>query len=149
MSDGYRISFDREALRRLGAAGMGRGRGAQLVEAMARIIRAAIVDEMEGAPPRTGRVYRIPGTQATYTASAPGEAPAVRGGLYRDSWGITDPVIDAQRIVAAVVNPIMVGGVPLGLLLEEGGGHVLPRPHIRPGLERARGEIEALIRRLR
>ena len=35
---------------------------------------------------RHGRRYRVPGTKRYYTASAPGEPPAVRTGAFRMSW---------------------------------------------------------------
>ena len=35
---------------------------------------------------RGGRRYRVPGTKRYYTASAPGEPPAVRTGAFRLSW---------------------------------------------------------------
>jgi len=39
---------------------------------------------------RTGRIYKVPGTQRTYTASSPGEPPAIRLGDLKDSvkWTI-------------------------------------------------------------
>ena len=36
---------------------------------------------------RSGKKYRVPGTRRKYTASAPGESPAVRTGVFRLSWG--------------------------------------------------------------
>lgn len=38
--------------------------------------------------PRTGRWYRVPGTNRMYQASAPGEAPATRTGALRQSYRV-------------------------------------------------------------
>lgn len=42
------------------------------------LVRGAAMRSMQ--EPKTGRQYRVPGTGRMYTASAPGEAPAVRLG---------------------------------------------------------------------
>lgn len=124
--------------------------GGRIVDASTRIVRDAIVDEMEQAGPRSGRTYKKPGTSTEYVASAPGEPPAIREGVYANSWSVTPPVIRPDYVIGFAVNPITVGGVALGLVLEEGSsdGTLQPRPHIRPGLERARGRVDAMIRRL-
>ena len=63
-------------------------------EVAARAVRAsnelrnAALNVLRGQ--RTGRVYRKPHTKhATYTASAPGEPPAVRTGMLRMSWSLS------------------------------------------------------------
>jgi len=137
--------------------------GRQVVDASARIARDAIVDAMEQASPRSGRTYLKPGTRTPYVASAPGEPPAIREGVYANSYGVTPAVVHEDSVVAFVTNPIMAGRVPLGLVLEEGHavpvgslapggsgttGYILPRPHIRPGLEKAREIIQLMIARL-
>lgn len=124
--------------------------GRHVVDAAARMTRDAIVDEMEQAPPRSGRTYLKPGTKTAYVASAPGEPPAIREGVYANSWGVTPAVETEHSVVAFVTNPIMAGRVPLGAVLEEGAsdGSILPRPHIRPALEKARALIQAMLRRL-
>ena len=121
-----------------------------IVDASARILRDAIVDEMELAAPRSGRTYLKPGTSTPYVASAPGEPPAIREGVYANSWSSTPAVVLPSMVIAFVVNPIMAGPVALGIVLEEGttDGRIQPRPHIRPGLDRARAEVDALLRRV-
>ena len=47
--------------------------------------RNHIITEMAGA--KTGREYKVPGTNRTYTASAPDEYPAIRTGALRSSIG--------------------------------------------------------------
>lgn len=124
--------------------------GAQIIDAATRILRDAIVDEMELAAPRSGRTYLKPGTSTPYVASAPGEPPAIRENIYASSWGVTPAVVLPSQLVAFAVNPIMAGRIALGVVLEEGSsdGTLEPRPHIRPGLERAREAVSALLRRV-
>jgi len=126
-------------------------RGRNTVDAAVFILRDAIVDAMELAEPRTGHVYRVPGTNATYTASAPGEAPAVREGVYSESWQAFPAQVFGNVVVGAAFNDKRVGPsleYPLGIILEEGSGDLLnyrvrqePRPHIRPGMAAAAERI--------
>ncbi len=44
---------------------------------------------------RSGRTYRIPGTTITYTASKPGEFPALRTGALSRSYELTPPLPNA------------------------------------------------------
>ena len=55
-------------------------RGTRAVNA----IRNAELDVLKGS--RSGRVYKKPYSNATYTASAPGEPPARRSGALRLNW---------------------------------------------------------------
>lgn len=114
-----------------------------LAEAAARLLVNALKAEMEEAPPRTGRVYLVPGTKTPYTASAPGEPPAVREGRYRDAWTPTKAFRTARGVAAAATNAVMAGDEPLGLHLDE---H-MNRPHLREGMRRAEPEIRALVQR--
>lgn len=138
-----------------------------LAEGGARIVVDEIKSYMEDAPPRTGRTYLVPGTSVPYTASAPGEPPAVRTGAYRDSWEATKGVDLGDKVVAAAVSGLLDDeGDPLGLSLEFGresaatiaaggvraeglSGSVRPRPHVRPGVEAAKPKILAMLRRSR
>lgn len=128
-----------------------------LAEGGARLMRNAIVDVMEEAPPRTGRRYFIPGTQTKYTASAPGEVPAIREGVYRDSWGATPAVEVGHVVAAAAVSGLRdEQGNLIGENLEYGtsdlvnyGVAVEPRPHIRAAMEDGGARLQALISRFR
>ncbi len=53
------------------------------------IIQETVVYNLAG--PRSGRRYRVPGTRVFYTASAPGEYPAVRTGALRQSVRVYTP----------------------------------------------------------
>lgn len=105
---------------------------------------------------RSGRRYKIPGThrrqrdKATgkmkngryYTASAPGEPPAVRTGTFRNSW---QPV--AQKVFGSYISRIESeartdnGRHNLGEILENGTGRMKPRPYHDKILEKAEPKI--------
>lgn len=74
---------------------------------------------------RGGRSYRVPGTKRHYTASAPGEPPAVRTGTFRSSWQPRTFFFGNSYISRIESN------VPYGGWLEDGtpGGQMAPRPH--------------------
>lgn len=81
---------------------------------------------------RHGRRYRIPGTKKFYTASAPGEVPAVRTGLFRMSW---EPSSRASQsggglsVISKIESRQKVGPYLLGDILENGTSRMAPRPH--------------------
>jgi len=142
-----------------------------LVEATAILVRDQIVQEINESKP-AGRMYRIPGTRyrdgkkgpsakrGRYRASAPGQAPAEREGIYAARWQFTPAARVGNQVVAHVFNDATVGKqqVPLGAILEYGkkapadgadgdlpaGGQNAPRPHIGPALAKAQPKIDAL-----
>lgn len=93
---------------------------------------------------RSGRRYKVPGTYRRqrdkvtgkmrngryYTASAPGEPPAVRTGTFRNSW---QP--EAHVVLGSYISRISSdtrtdnGRYNLGEILEEGTERMAPRPH--------------------
>ena len=94
---------------------------------------------------RHGRRYRVPGTKRYYTASAPGEPPAVRTGAFRMSW---QP--KSQRVFGTYFSRIesdyRVGGGRhnLGDLLENGTSRMAPRPYSDQIIQRAEKNINAI-----
>ena len=79
---------------------------------------------------RGGRRYRVPGTRSYYTASAPGEPPAVRTGTFRNSWQPTSHAwfgsyISRIESEATTEN----GRHNLGRILENGTSRMAPRPY--------------------
>ena len=114
---------------------------------------------------RHGRRYKVPGTYKRqldkdpakdpsewewkngryYTASAPGEAPAVRTGAFRMSW---QP--KSQRVFGTYFSRIesdyRVGGGRhnLGDLLENGTSRMAPRPYSDQIIQRAEKKIDAI-----
>lgn len=114
---------------------------------------------------RSGRRYNVPGTgrmryykrgskdgkhkagTATityrkYTASAPGEPPAVRTGAFRASWQATSRVVYGSYI-SRIESDIRTenGSYTLGEILEHGTSRMAPRPYQDEILEKTKPEI--------
>ena len=107
---------------------------------------------------RSGRRYKVPGTykpqmdKATgkkkngryYTASAPGEPPAVRTGAFRLSWQ-TDPRYSGafNSYWARIRSDLRTenGRYVLGEILENGTGRMAPRPHQDRILQKAEPNV--------
>ena len=108
-------------------------------------LRSAALHVLRGS--RSGRVYRVPGTKKNYKASAPGEAPANRTGVFRMSWG---PHIRVEkqgkkyRCVSGIESNVKVGKYLLGDLLENGTGRMEPRPYKDAVKERAMPKIKQI-----
>ena len=93
---------------------------------------------------RSGRRYKVPGTYRRqrdktdgkmkngryYTASAPGEPPAIRTGAFRNSWQPKSKVVYGTY-VSRIESDLMTenGGHNLGEILENGTKRMAPRPH--------------------
>lgn len=107
-------------------------------------LRNAALEVLRGQ--RSGRVYRLPHSSSYYTASAPGEPPAVRTGMLRMSWGLRASGDGKGNYVAAIQTQI-----PYAPWLENGtnGKHrMAPRPYkekiiemATPGVNRIFSEI--------
>lgn len=114
----------------------------------ANILRTATIEVLRGE--RSGRVYNIPGTHAKYKASAPGEAPAVRTGTFRNAWQQRTYAIatgDGYTIHAVVENGIRVkDGKLLGRILDEGAprANILPRPYKQAVTDKAQPKIQVI-----
>lgn len=105
---------------------------------------------------RSGRRYKVPGTYRRqrdktdgkvkngryYTASAPGEPPAVRTGAFRMSWQPTARVVYGSYI-SRIESDIRTenGQYTLGEILEDGTSKMAPRPYQDRILEKAKGPI--------
>ena len=100
---------------------------------------------------RHGHTYRVPGTKRTYTASAPGEAPANRTGVFRASWQMHSETItvDGDEITAAGVESRnkVPRGYLLGEMLEKGTAKMAPRPYREAVRERAMKEVVRIYNR--
>ena len=91
---------------------------------------------------RGGRRYRVPGTKRYYTASAPGEPPAVRTGTFRNSWQPETHVAFGSYISRISSDARTDNGrYNLGEILENGTGKMAPRPHHERILEAAEPQI--------
>lgn len=105
---------------------------------------------------RSGRRYKVPGTYRRqrdkvtgkmkngryYTASAPGEPPAVRTGIYRMSWQPEAHVV-AGSYISRISSDVRTddGRHILGEILEKGTARMAPRPHHDRILEHAEPKI--------
>lgn len=101
---------------------------------------------------RNGRRYKVPGTYRRqrdkvdgkmkngryYTASAPGEPPAVRTGAFRLSWQPTAKVVFGSYI-SRIESDLRTdnGGHTLGQILEDGTSKMAPRPYQDAILDKA------------
>ena len=118
----------------------------ELTNAVAFILRGA----------RHGRRYLIPGTRRHYTASAPGEAPAVRTGVLRASFMPKETIenVSGNDFTAhsSTDSNVRVNGYHLSTLLEKGTKrhgkpHILPRPHADPIVQRALPNVMRIYQR--
>lgn len=105
---------------------------------------------------RSGRRYKVPGTYKRqrdkvsgkmkngryYTASAPGEPPAVRTGAFRMGWQPVTRVVFGSS-VSRIENDVKTdnGQYTLGEILEDGTGRMAPRPYQDAILENAKPTI--------
>jgi len=121
---------------------------------------------------RSGRVYKMPDTHGEkaskstrklmgdyghklrggqlYRASAPGEPPVVRTGIFRNSWGTRVHVERSGkrfRCVSAIESKERAGGRLLGEMLENGTGRMAPRPYKRKIIDRALPKIKEIYKR--
>lgn len=112
---------------------------------------------------RSGKRYKVPGTYQRqrdkvsgkmrngvyYTASAPSEAPALRTGVFRLSWG---QQVRVERrgnryvTIAAIESNVRVGNHLLGELLEKGtkDKKLKPRPYKQAVKDHAMPKINAI-----
>lgn len=94
-------------------------------------MRNAVMTTLRGQG--SGRIYRVPGTKRYYQASAPGEVPAVRTGIYRMSWKPSTYITYLSgdlTVISQVDTNYRVKGQVLGDLLENGTSRMAPRPHV-------------------
>ena len=105
-------------------------------------IRNSALEILRGQ--RGGRRYRVPGKRTYYTASAPGEPPASRTGLFRISWQPT-ALQEGNTYISRVESDRRTskGKFILGEILENGtpGGQMAPRPYQDKILEHAEPKI--------
>jgi hypothetical protein len=101
---------------------------------------------------RSGHRYKIPHTKQTYQASAPGEAPAVRTGVFRLSWG-TRVHVEKQgkvfRAVSSINSNVKVGGHLLGEILEHGTKRMAARPYKQAVRDRATPKIKEIYKNIK
>ena len=100
-------------------------------------VRNVVLETLSGS--RTGRKYKVPGTQRIYTASAPGEPPAQATGRLRQSIK-TSVKGEGKKVVGRVGTDL-----DYGKKLEFGDSKVAPRPWLKPSFEKAKDKIEEIL----
>lgn len=101
-------------------------------------MRNAVMTTLRGQG--SGRIYRVPMTKRYYQASAPGEVPANRTGVYRMSWRPSTYASELSGelvVVSQVGTDYRVRGQLLGEMLEEGTSRMAPRPHVEKIMKKA------------
>jgi len=89
-------------------------------------LRNASVRVLGGS--RGGKRHRVPGTDAYYTASSPGEPPAARTGTFMKSWQ-PSAHISGNSFISRIESNVNVNGHNLGAILEYGTSKMAARPH--------------------
>ncbi|MDP2362819.1 MAG: HK97 gp10 family phage protein [Ignavibacteria bacterium] len=87
---------------------------------------------------RSGRIYKVPGTGVTYTASAPGEPPAQRLGELRQSIAT-----EVEGIGKDIVGRVGTDKIQ-GKMTEFGTRNMAARPWLRPTFERMAGKVQEI-----
>ncbi len=108
----------------------------RMLEAV-QTVRNETVEMLSGM--RSGRIYKVPGTNRTYTASSPGEPPAVATGALKESikWATEDNGMTG-----------LVGtGLKYGPMLEFGTKNMAPRPWLRRSFEKALDKVKSIFER--
>lgn len=108
------------------------------VFAAAQHYRSSMLETLGGA--RSGREYRVRGTRRTYTASAPGEAPASMLGDLRRSVRVSQPETTLDGVRCAVGSDL-----DKALMLEKGTSRMAARPAWEPTMRREAGNIAAIL----
>lgn len=99
-------------------------------------VRNQVLETLSGG--RSGRTYKVPGTNKTYTASAPGEPPAQRLGELRQS--ISSQVQGEGKQVIGMVGSNKI----YAPMLEFGTRKMAPRPWLRPTFEKMQKRVEEI-----
>ena len=103
-------------------------------------LRNAALQVLRGQ--RNGRIYKRPHSSSTYTASAPGEPPAVRTGGLRVSWHSQAKSEKSGSTVT--VRPAIWTDKEYAPILQEGTHKMAPRPFEEPIIEQAKPKVMAI-----
>lgn len=106
-----------------------------------KVLRNAELRVLKGQ--RSGRAYRVPFSNATYKASAPGEPPARRTGNLRLHWNGQVRSKGTSRGGVAV-SAELESQEPYAGYLENGTSKMAPRPFVDKIKEEAMPEIQKI-----
>jgi len=100
-------------------------------------VRNETVETLSGM--RSGRIYKVPGTNRTYTASSPGEPPAVATGALKESikWATED-----NGMTGLVGTELKYGP-----MLEFGTSKMAPRPWLRKAFSESETKVREIFTR--
>ena len=115
---------------------------ASRAERAAHVIRKYELSVLSNNPKRSGKVYRKPASNKTYTASAPGEPPALRTGDLRRSFR---PLAKSEIVQSAKhYTPGIRTDVKYAPFLEDGTNRISPRPYAEEIKQKAFPEVKAI-----
>ncbi len=106
-------------------------------------LKGKIKEKLSGD--RSGRAYYVSGTRKLYTASAPGEPPAVRLGDLRNAISHKTN----KKKLEGFVGPKLLGESPdkqYPLWLEFGTKKMSPRPFMAPTFNEQKGKIVEIMK---
>lgn len=100
-------------------------------------VRNTVLETLSGT--RTGRVYRVPGTMKEYTASSPGQPPAVQlGDLKKSVKGGVEK--EGKDVVGFVGSEL-----PKASMLEYGTSRMAARPWLRLSFEKSLDKVKEIM----
>ena len=111
----------------------------RMSEATQAVHKTVVEETLSGD--RSGRTYKVPGTQRTYIASAPGEPPATATAELRQSIK-TEVKGEGKKVVG------MVGTDKIqGLMTEFGTVNMEARPWLRISFEKSMDKVKSIFGR--
>lgn len=100
-------------------------------------LRNAALQVLRGQ--RSGRIYKRPHSSSSYTASAPGEPPAVRTRRPRVSW--KQQARSEKDGKTVKIRPAIWTDKKYAPILQEGTHKMAPRPFEEPIIEKAKPKV--------
>lgn len=110
--------------------------GQRMSEAV-QAVRTQVLETLSGS--RKGRIYYVPGTKRKYTASAPGEPPAVATSELKQN--IKTSVRGEGREVIGEVGTDKIQG----LMTEFGTKNMVARPWLRISFEKSLDKVKIIL----
>jgi len=110
----------------------------RMLEAV-QVVRNQVLDTLSGS--RSGRIYRVPGTRRAYTASSPGQPPAVATADLRQSVKVAVEIESRQVIGMVGTDAIQ------GKMTEFGTRKMAARPWLRISFEKSLDKVKSILSR--